>query len=113
MIVIRRVRDIGIIALALAVVFALPYACMVHCLLLHQSDHHTAHCTMGDMSAPQSHLDTHMPLVHSIPFIPPALHLGALFGVMVLIVQTLPKHFHIGINPLHGMVLPPHTPPPR
>jgi len=36
-IVIRRARDIGIIALALAVVFALPYACMVHCLLMHHA----------------------------------------------------------------------------
>jgi hypothetical protein len=112
-IVVRRVRDIGIIALALAVVFALPYACMVHCLLLHHTDHHMPHCTMTEMATPLPRLATQTPYVRAIPFTSPALHTGVLFGILALMGQTLPTHIRVGVVYLHGIVLLPLTPPPR
>ena len=112
-IVIRHRRDIGIIALALAVVFALPYACMVHCMLASHTAHHMDHCTMPGMTAPLITNAAHTPLMHTMPYIPPALHIGVLFGSVQRLLGVLFIHLMSHNRLWYGYQAPPLTPPPR
>jgi hypothetical protein len=82
-------------------------------MLTSHTMHHMAHCTMTDMVTTIQITDSHTPVVHATPYIPPALHIGVVFSTTGLMLDILRKRVLTSERLLHNYLAPPHTPPPR
>lgn len=109
----RRARNISIVALAFAVIVALPYACIVHCMFATHDAHHDDHCPMDDTSHGMPLLDQHIPIVQLTTYLPPAVHTVTLFGGVIVAVTMLQWHHATRRCRLSTCLSPPATPPPR
>lgn len=109
----RRARNMSIVALAFAVIVALPYACMVHCMFASHDAHHDDHCPMDGTSHTMPLLDQHDPIVQPTTYLSTAVHTVTLFGGIVVAVTMLQWHHATRCSRLRTCLSSPATPPPR